>query len=166
MVCGLSYYDLFLKHPLDYEYDLVPELRARQLNGRNEMGSLRQSLPAQHPPIAPALGRKTDPSLALQLLDHQQASLPLPWSSPIPIPETSRSFPVSWPRTTAPSAQDWLSRGHPHPPYQSGKLGITPVPAVLHLLDKLSSGRAKGRCLKTSGSVPTPGLREAVFSAC
>lgn len=68
------------------------------------MGSLRQSLPAQHPRISRTLGRKTDPSLALQLLDHQQASLPLPRSLSDTHSETSRSLPVSWPRTTAPSA--------------------------------------------------------------
>lgn len=166
MVCGLSYYDLFLKHPLDYEYDLVPELRARQLNGRNEMGSLRQSLPAQHPPIAPALGRKTDPSLALQLLDHQRASLPLACFLSNTHSRDIQVIPCLLAPHHSSFCSDWLSRGHPHAPCPSGKLGITPVPAALHFLDKLSSGRAKGRCLKTSGSVPTPGLCEAVFSVC
>ena len=167
MVCGLSYSDLFLKRLLDYEYDLVPELRARRLKSRNEMGSLRPSLPAQHPPISRCPREKDQPlSLRLHLPDHQQASLPLPHSltnthsrdiqgvSCLLVPHRS-SF--CW---------DWLSRGHPHPPYPSGKLVITPVPAALHLLDELSSSRAQGRCWKPLGSVPPAGLCEAVFFAC
>ena len=65
MVCGLSYSDLFLKRLLDYEYDLVPELRARRLKSRNEMGSLRPSLPAQHPPISRCPREKDQPLLSL-----------------------------------------------------------------------------------------------------
>lgn len=69
------------------------------------MGSLRLSLPAQHPPIGPRPREKDRPlGLALQLLDHRQASLPLPRSRTNTHSQDTRSFPVSWSRTTAPSA--------------------------------------------------------------
>lgn len=61
MVCGLRYSDLFLKRLLDYEYGLVPELRARQLSSRHAVRSLRLSLPAQHPPISPHPWEKGHP---------------------------------------------------------------------------------------------------------